>query len=340
MDGFDELSEREKLVMMFVIDDFIQRGEAVPSSAVAKSGIVDVSPATIRNVMHGLEDRGLLAQPHTSAGRVPTADGIREYVSYLSNSTAATNQLSNQLAIDLDGGSDDLEAEARRASGVLSEISKMAGLVLGPELNQIRLRDLKLVSLDANRVLAILVSDDGGRLERVCELDEPVDSSTLERMQNYLGELARGKNLTELRQLLREQIDAAVKSYQTRALKLGVQLAREDEPTKLYVEGLFNLLEVEEFASDVNKLKELVKTVEERERLLEVLDKIWDSRSPVALIGSDFGESFDPDLGLVVCGYYQGDEQLGLVGVLGPMRMDYARMIPLVDRVARVLSKS
>lgn len=333
------LSDRQRQILYYVVDDFIQRGEAVPSSLVAKSGVVDVSSATIRNVMSELEDTGFLLQPHTSAGRVPTAQGMREYVNFLVESPLLLRELVKEPSLEFED--DDLEGVARQAGIVLSEVSRMAGLVLGPQLDQIRLRDLRLVLLDERRVLTVLICEDRRVVERVCVLEEPVDAPTLEKTQNYLSELARGRTVDEVKAAVRAGLEDAQMRYREfveRAMELSEKLDIEQR-TKLHVEGLLNFLEFDDLTADVERLRDVIRAVEERERLVEILDRLEAREGPITVIGPEMGDSLGDELSLVVCGYYHGGEPVGLVGVLGPMRMDYAQMIPLVDRVAGVLSR-
>ncbi|MEZ4459771.1 MAG: heat-inducible transcriptional repressor HrcA [bacterium] len=331
-----ELSDRQRQILFFVIADFMARGEAVASAAVARSGALDVSAATIRNDMGDLEDLGFLSQPHTSAGRIPTAQGIRAYVDYVSKLPRGATP-----PLDLSPDQGDVEGTAARAGVLLSQLSNMAAVVVGPHVAQMRLRDLKLVSITETRLLAVLVTEDAQVLERMCTLASPVDALKLTKMQNYLSELVAGKTLDQLRRKVREELSEARRiypDYEAAALHVGSQVTRESA-NKIRVEGLMNFLDFSELTSDVDRLRELLRAIEERERLLEVLDNLGEPRGTIAVIGPEIGEDFAKDLGIVVSPFYQGAEQIGLVGVLGPMRMDYGRMIPLVDQVARVLSR-
>jgi len=335
--SFRDLPERQRQILFFVIADYIVRGEAVASAVVARSGAFEVGSATIRNDMSELEELGYLAQPHTSAGRVPTAQGIRAYVDYLS-SRPFLNDASDLGLPD----SDDVESVAAQAGVILSRLSNMAALVVGPHVAQMRLRDLKLVSITDTRMLAVLVTEDGRVLERMCTLELAVSSITLTRMQNYLSELVAGRTLEQLRRKVRDELTEAqhtYSDYQSAALAVGTQVTRERAET-IRVEGLLHFLDFSELTSDVDRLRDLIRGIEQRERLLEILDTLGEPRGTVAMIGPEMGDDLVRDLGIVISPFYQGADQIGLVGVLGPMRMDYARMIPLVDRVARVLSKS
>ncbi len=333
-----ELSDRHKKILFLVIDEFITHGEPVASSAVARREGVKVSSATIRNVMADLERNGFLAQPHTSAGRVPTALGFRSYVDVLVSDAgrqSAAARLPEGLA-EPDG--DDVRAVARWASAVLSQLSEGAGLVLGPDPNRTKIVDVRLVSIDVRRVLAIFVNDDGTTIERVITFEIPIDPHDLVPMQNYLAEIGRGATLPALRTRVRQELTdrrTQYKKFMTQALAVAHEVAREHR-ADLHVDGTFKFVE---WAEDMQRLRDLLQAVEERERVIEILDQVCAERVPVTVIGPESGWELGDDLSFVLCGYYKGDDQAGVVGVLGPLRLDYARVIPLVDHVARVLSR-
>lgn len=333
-----ELNDREQKVLFHVIDDFIRSGEPVASSAVAKKDTIAVSPATVRNVMGALEDAGYLVQPHTSAGRVPTAQGMRRYVDLLSRYGGAHDDRGLEIGTDVeDPPQEDSRAAARWAGAVLADLSDLAGLVLGPDPNSVRVRDVRLVSLGPRRVLAIFVEDDGSTVERVTTFEEPIHPGDLEPMQNYLTELGRGRTLPQLRARVRSELTETRGHYQrfmTQALAVAHEVGLHHR-SDLHVEGAFRFVEL---ASDLERVGQILRALEEKERVIEILDQVCDARHPVAIIGPESGWDLADELSFVLCGYYRGPDRAGLVGVLGPMRMDYARVIPLVDHVARVLS--
>lgn len=331
----DELSEREKKILFLVIDEFIRFGEPVASSAVANREEVAVSSATVRNVMAELERAGYLAKPHTSAGRIPTAAGMRVYVDILSEQSVSALPVFDELEHP---DSHDMRQVARWASTILSDLSRGAGLVLGPDPNRNKIRDARLVALDPRRVLAIFVTDEGSTIERITTFEEPLYPADLLPMQNYLIELGRGATLSALRAKVRQELTerrTRYRRFMTHALAVAHEVTQEHR-ADLHVEGAFKFVE---WAEDMARLRDLLQAVEERERVIEILDQVCTARDPVAIIGPESGWDLGDDLSFVVCSYYRGEDQAGVVGVLGPLRMDYARVIPLVDHVARVLSR-
>lgn len=336
------LSERQQKILFSVIELFNQSGDPVGSAAVARRPDVQVSSATVRNVMGELEAMGLLTQPHTSAGRIPTSTGMRFYVNELSTLRPAQS-LVGEWAGRFEGVVEDgIDAMARSTSLLVSQISKLTSIVSLPGLSQTKLREINLALLSERRVLVILITEDGRIFKRATRIDAPVDDVTLVRMQNYLSELALGLTLRQLRERVRQELEAAEVSYREfmhQALLLSQQILEITPASQLYVEGALHILEVTELASDVQRLREVLHGLEDRERVLEMLDRICEAPSPKTLIGSELGWEPGEGLSLIACGYYRDGNQVGLLGILGPMRMNYARIIPLVEHAAHMLSK-
>jgi heat-inducible transcriptional repressor len=333
-----ELTEREQQVLFHVVDDFIRLGEPVASAAIAAREAINVSSATIRNTMAALEEAGYLLQPHTSAGRIPTPRGLRTYVDFLVRNATPTPGLMD-VGLKQPPPEDGGRTVARWASSLLSDHTDLAGLVLGPDPRNARIHDVRLVSLGPRRVLAIFVEEDGSTMERVTTFEEPVDPKDLVPMQNYLAELGRGETLLGLRAHVRGELTETRTRYRrlTRQALAVAHEATQDQPVDLHVDGAFKFVE---FADDIEKMRDVLRALEEKERLIEILDQVCeDARQPVTVIGPESGWEVGDDLSFVLCGYYRGSQRAGVVGVVGPMRMDYARVIPLVDQVARVLSR-
>lgn len=335
-----DLTSREETILLHVVRSFIDDGEPVASGAVARSGVVDVSSATIRNVMAELEQKGLLTQPHTSAGRVPTLMAMRYYVDVIA---AGYDKTSHGAEASLNQLRDRPPSEVVRLAGsMLSEMTHLAGIVLGPRLERVRLRDVRIVALRPEKLLAVVVTEDGRALERIVVLDEPVDPLTLTRSQNFLSDFVKGRTLRELRERVRHELAEAQSTYHDfvkTALTVSARVAEDEMTTDVHVEGHLNLLEHDDVGSDSERVRELLRALDDRENLVRILDALCEARRPVTLIGPEVGGTLGDGFSLVICGYYRGLEQAGLVGILGPVRMNYARMIPLVDRTARMLSR-
>lgn len=337
------LSDRQRNILFRVIDEFIMTGEPVASSTVAKSGEVRVSSATVRNDMARLEEMGYLHQPHTSAGRVPTAAGTRRYVNYLYSQRHRLDASLRQ-AVDHQFGPGDASADdlVRRAGEMISKLSRLTSIASLTNLESVRLSEMSLSTLGGNRVLALLIAQDGRIFKRVVRLDETLEPVLLNRIQNYLSELVAGRTLAQVRQRVATERAAAARRYRdyvARALEIGHQAIEAAGGAELHVEGTVHILDVDEIRQDAGRLRGLLGALEEKERVLALLDKIYEARNAQALIGPELGWDLGDDLSLIFCGFYRGGERMGVIGLLGPMRMDYARIIPLVDHTAHVLSE-
>lgn len=342
------LTERQRKILFRVIDEFIASGEPVASASVARSQVVDVSSATIRNVMAELEELGLLAQPHTSAGRVPTPAGTRRYVNFLYEHHA---NLENPYRLELDrefcGMGDQVASVTRRAGELISRLSSLTSIVSLTSLQDVRLADIKLSLLSDNRVLVILVAADGRVYNRVVRMAERLEAGLLGKIQNYLTDLVGGQTLGEVRRRVADErrlAEARYRDFVAAALEIG-RKALQDSPIdqrhqpEVHVEGTLNILDHREFSDDLGRLRELLRALEEKDRVIALLDKVCETRQSQALIGPELGWDLGDDLSLIFCDYYRGDQHMGVIGVLGPIRMDYARVIPLVDYAADVLSR-
>lgn len=337
------ISRRAFQVLVAVIVEFNRRGEPVGSSTVAARDEIDVSSATVRNVMAGLEEEGLLYQPHTSAGRMPTWAAMRLYVDHLVDTGHLVVDEESPWDIHLHKMHDgDVHSMVRSTGLMISELSQLTSIVSAPEVTEIHLKDLHLSWLSSDRVLVILVTQDGRVFNRTVRVSEPIERSALQRMQNFLSELVVGRSLRQVRQRVREQLEDAQIRYRRplkRALEIGREVVETAAQSELFVEGTLHILEFSEIIGDIERARDVLRSLEDRERILEVLDRVCETPRAQTLIGPELGADWGQDLSLVACGYFHDGRQVGLVGILGPMRMNYARMIPLVEQAAGVLSK-
>lgn len=338
----EPLSDRQQKILFCVIDEFIMSGEPVSSAAVVDSGVVNVSSATVRNVMARLEEFELLMQPHTSAGRIPTPAGTRRYVNYLfERNKTLESRVDDQIQRRLGQGGD-VEGMVRRAGELVSHLSNLTSIVSVSHLGRVELREIKLSLLSEKKVLAILIAQDGRVYNRVIRFDEPFEVDQLTRVQNYLSELIAGQTLDEVRRRVRAEESRARSMYRDhvrQALEIGRQALDISSEREVHVEGQFHMLDFEELSADMERLREILYTLEEKDRVRDLLERIYDAPDVSALIGPEIGWEVGDNLSLIFCGYSRGQQRMGVIGVLGPMRMNYARLIPLVDRTAQLLSK-
>jgi heat-inducible transcriptional repressor len=336
------LDERRAEILKAIIHEHIVTGDPIGSRTVASAARLDLSPATIRSVMAELEEMGLLSQPHTSAGRVPTDAAYRVYVDELVSKprvAASQAQAIDRALLDNRGELPDLLGEASRQ---LSSLSNQVGLVLAPELERLIVEHVEFVRLDERRVVAILVARSGVVHNRILDVREAWDQQELDRLGRYLSSEFGGRTLPEMRDLLRQSLYEERAAYDRRmaeGLDLGQRaVAPENVDTAVFVGGASNLLEAPEL-TDPDVMRGLFKTLEEKKTLIELLSRVLGGQGVQVVIGRENPLADLARCSLITSSYRAGEQVLGTVGIVGPIRMQYARAIALVDYLAQVLTR-
>jgi heat-inducible transcriptional repressor len=329
------LGAREREVLKSVIRAHIVTGVPVGSKTLSLGTGMDLSPATIRNVMAELEERGLLVQPHPSAGRVPTDTAYRLYVDHWMGAPRVVPAQAQAIDEALRTRRDVAEL-LEAASRQLSRLSHHVGVVLAPELRRIVVEHLEFVRLDPRRVVAVLVDRAGVVHNRIVEEADASDQEELDRLGRWLTDQFAGLTLQQMREELLRRVSEE---------RAGLALARKAlEPAagetagELFVEGMANLLDEPAFA-DLDRMRAVLKTLEEKSRLVDLLGRVLDGEGVQVVIGSENPLPGLADCSLVTSTYGAGDRVLGTVGVVGPTRMEYARTVALVDHLAKVLTR-
>jgi heat-inducible transcriptional repressor len=334
--------KRTRRILEAVILEYIKGGVPVGSRAIAKRYGLKVSPATVRNVMADLEELGLLYQPHTSAGRVPTELGLRVYIDAILKIQQLSVGDREKIRQYYRGGASRVEGLLRETSKVLSSFSKQAGVVLTPRLSQTMFKRIEFVRLRPNMVMTILVSQAGIVHNTLFEMEEDISQEELDKYSRYLNELLQDLTLHQVKERLLEEMEkekVLFDSLLSKALELSQRALQENiEDSELYIDGGTNLLDNPEFA-DVEHMRRIFSTFEEKSRLIDLLDKSMLAGGINIFIGSESELSDMESVSFVTSPYASGDEVLGTLGVIGPTRMDYSRIIPLVDYTAKLLSR-
>lgn len=336
--GPELLDERARRVLGAIVREHIQGGEPVGSHAVARRPEVDVSSATVRAVMADLEELGFLEKPHTSAGRVPTARGYRYYVDVLLRVKQPLAVEREQIERQAREARAQLDGLMSAASRVLHSLTRHAGVVAEPRPQSERLRRLEFLQLREGRVLAILESHSGAVRNRLLVLPEGMAAAELERCANYLNTLIEGMTLARAQARLVAELSrdrAELGEAQARALALGAQ-AVQVTGGAVHIEGQSSLLEDKALSHDLARIRLLFKALDEKQQVLSVLDRTLQAEELQIFIGAESG-IVEPDLSIVAAPYRVGGEVVGALGVIGPTRMDYARVIPLVELTARTV---
>ncbi len=329
------LGAREREVLRSVIRAHIVTGTPVGSKTLSLGTGLDLSPATIRNVMAELEERGLLVQPHPSAGRVPTDTAYRLYVDHWMGAPRVVPAQAQAIDEALRTRRDVAEL-LEEASRQLSRLSHHVGVVLAPELRRIVVEHLEFVRLDPRRVVAVLVDRTGVVHNRIVEEDEASDQEELDRVGRWLTDQFTGLTLQQMREELLRRVSQDRAAYDL--ARKAVEPAPGESEGELFVEGMANLLDEPAFV-DLDRMRAILKTLEEKSRLVELLGRVLDGEGVQVVIGSENPLPGLADCSLVTSTYGAGDRVLGTVGVVGPTRMEYARTVALVDHLAKVLTR-
>lgn len=336
-----ELSPREREILRALIRAHVLTGEPVGSRTLAGGGAALGSAATIRAGMSSLEDKGLLAKPHTSAGRVPTDAAYRVFVDRLMERPRVDSGDARAIESALRAVRGEFEGLLAEASRLLSRHSAHVGVVVAPELRRIVVDRLELVRLSGRRVLAVLVGRSGSVHHRMLDDVDDVDQDELDRICRFLNDEFAGTTLPRMRrELLRRMGEerSRLDSLVARGLDLGSRaVAIEDDDGDVFVEGTANLLDHPEFA-DVERMRSLLSALDEKKRLVRWLGRVLESQGVQVLIGSEAPDASLDGVSLVASPYGAGDRVMGTVGIVGPVRMPYGRAVALVDFLSRSLT--
>lgn len=337
------LDERYREILKLIIRSYVTSGEPIGSRTLAKSMEWRFSPATIRNIMSDLEEEGYLAQPHTSAGRIPSEKGYRFYVDHLADSGRLSKSDERYISRML-SESDSPEDVMSQASVVLSTISKNVGIVIAPPMGATILKHIEFLDLSDGKILVLFVSTSGLVQRKLIRVGERYKQEELDRAGRYLVEKFSGKNLTEIRnellhmmQVERSLFDSMLSLLQTWGETLNEPAAADN----IYVQGTTNIINQPEFA-DVERMRMLFQMFEEKGRLVKILNECIASNRPVGVnisIGSELGIPGMRDFTLITSSYASPDRRAGFLGIIGPTRMQYERGISIVEYLGRLVGE-
>ena len=336
--ALDNLNERSQQLFKVLVEQYISDGQPVASKALSNDEKINLSPATVRHVMADLEDLGLIISPHTSAGRVPTPQGYRLFVDNLVTVKPlrgkAVESLRNEMGID-----DSQDGLINKASSLLSGMTKMAGVVTIPRREAVILRHIEFLPLTSNRILVILVVNEQEVQNRVIHTERAFSESELTQTANYLNQEFIGKDLS----LIRDSVLSGMKQERDdmqHIMKMAIQMTDnvvEDQNNDDFViAGQTNLMEYAEMA-DMEKLRHLFDAFNAKRDVLHVLDQSIHAEGMQVFIGEESGYSAFESCSVITAPYKVSEEVVGVLGVIGPTRMAYDRVIPLVDVTAKLL---
>lgn len=338
----NQLSERSLQLFKLLVERFIQDGQPVGSRTLARDTDLTLSPATIRNVMADLEELGLLHSPHTSAGRVPTARGYRLFVDTLLRVNALNSKEIERIAGELDPRQD-LQSLLHRTSNMLSEITNLAGIVMLPRQEQHALKHVEFLPLSDDRILVVLVISDSEIQNRIIHTARVYTPSELQQAANYLNQTFAGKNLDAIRAELLQELKR-MKDNVNEIMQMAIEMAQHafvnsGPRDDFFLAGQTNLMEVAELC-DVDRLKKLFISFNQKRDILHLLEQSIHARGVQIFIGEEAGYDVLDHCSVVTSPYEVDGQILGVLGVIGPTRMHYERIIPIVDITAKMLGSA
>lgn len=332
------LNNRARILLKALVERYISEGEPVGSRTLSKHAGLDLSPASIRNIMADLEEMGFVTSPHTSAGRVPTPRGYRFFVDTLLTVRPLDQVAVSQLESSLTPS--DPQRLMTAASTLLSDLSHFAGLVMTPRRSP-AFRQIEFISLSEKRILLIIVTMEGEVENRVILTDRPYSASALTEAANFFNQNFAGHSFDQVRVKLREEL-GRMRDDITRLMAAAVDAGSQahDAKENVVVSGSRKLLDVEELSSNMGSLRRLFDAFEQKTGLLQLLDQSRNAAGVQIFIGGESDLLPLDECSLVTAPYSVDGQVVGTLGVVGPTRMAYERVVPIVDITARLLSSA
>ncbi|MFK8068818.1 MAG: heat-inducible transcriptional repressor HrcA [Gammaproteobacteria bacterium] len=333
-----QMTERQQHLLKILVERYIGDGQPVGSRTLVKESGLDLSSATIRNVMADLEDLGLITSPHTSAGRVPTNLGYRMFVDSLLTVEKLSTGVIQKICTNIES-EEDIEVLLGKTSSMLSEVTQLAGLVMIPRVETQSLRHVEFLPLSDNRVLAVLVINNKDVQNKVIHTQRAYSASELEQAANYLNKAFVGRDLSVVRsELLKDMSDAKeqVNQLMTTVIEMTEALNIGTQQQDYVIAGETNLMEQGQM-SDLDQLRQLFEAFNHKQDILHLLDQALDGQGIQLFIGEESGYKAFDDCSIVTSTYEADGEVLGVLGIIGPTRMSYEKVIPVVDTTAKML---
>ena len=337
------LNDRARQLLKALIDTYIREGQPVGSKKLSETAGLNISTATIRNVMASLDHMGLISSPHTSAGRIPTEQGFRLFVDSMLELSPLEQTLQQKLQhyLNPDQNKDRL---IESASSLLSDITRMAGIISIPKGGQSSLRQIEFLSLPDNRILAILVINEKEVQNRVIHVEREYTQDELTRISNYLNQHFTGQDIFELRSRMLKELQQArnqVDDFMKTAIEIADQALKPEHAgqANYVVQGQANLIRFNP-VEDTKKLQQIFEVFERKRDILNLLDRCIKAEDIQVFIGREAGVDVFDECSIITAPYGVDGEILGVLGVIGPTRMQYSKVISIVDVAARLLGSA
>ncbi len=335
------LDARQRQVLKSVVAHYINTNEPIGSRTASKETGLGLSPATIRNIMADLEDEGYVSQTHASSGRIPTDKGYRYFVDNLMSCETLTPAEKKSIAEQYDDSSLSVDDLLTQTSELLSTFTRQTGIVSLVDLSGVVCRHVDFIHVQDRRILAVIVAESGIVTNKIITLDEAISQEQLDKLARLVNDRFEGHSLLKIREQVQAQMDDERRHFDL-LLDLALRISKEAFPTKeeaekVYVGTRQNII-LNEDSADIERLKGLLIAMDEKSRLVRILNECL-SGGPKIFIGKECDIEELNDCSLVAGSYECNNQVLGTVGVLGPTRMQYARLIAIVDFTAKLMSR-
>jgi heat-inducible transcriptional repressor len=333
------INDRRKKILLAVISEYVSTADPVGSRTISKRYELDLSPATIRNVMSDLEELGYFTQPHTSSGRVPTDKAFRFYIEELAQHSFLDRALEAEIRQRTESV-DDIRSLVSESSKALSEATQYAGVGMIPRMNLTVFKHIQFIRLARRQVLIVFVTDANLVQNRIVFMEREFKQNELDRMSNYLNHMLNGLTLEQCRARLVAEMQDARAQYDE-LLRKAVEVSQSviaESDGQVFIEGSSRMLHEPEFG-DMERARSLFRTFEEKSIMVKLLDKALTAPGVHIWMGAETEDDGLEKCAVVTGTYGAGGKLLGTVGVIGPMRMDYGKVVPLVEYTSRLVSK-
>jgi heat-inducible transcriptional repressor len=336
------LESRSEAILKTIVSEYIVTGEPVGSRTVSRKRGVDLSPASIRNIMSDLTELGYITQPHVSAGRIPTDLGYRLYVDDLLSGRQKT-WLDEHGTIEslIRAAGLEIRSLLRQSSSVLAELSRQAGVVTTATASERLFRAIEFIKVAENRIVVVLVSASGLVQNKLIYDDDRIDQESLERYSRMLNDMLKDLDLRQARERIEQELlleKTRMDAMLAKALRMGHIVLSGEGDREVFIEGQTNILDEPEFAS-IEQLKALLVTFQEKSKLLRILDKTIQARGVQIFIGSEHGVDEIESCAVVAYPIHAAEAVVASVAVIGPKRMNYPKVVALVDTTGKVLTR-
>ncbi|MSQ80894.1 MAG: heat-inducible transcriptional repressor HrcA [Candidatus Methylopumilus sp.] len=334
------LDKRAQILLKTLIEQHINDGQPVGSRTLSQSSGLDLSPASIRNTMKDLEDLGFITSPHTSAGRIPTQMGYRLFVDSLLTVKPLDNKIVASLQIQMNVG--DSKQLINIAANILSTLTQFAGVVLIPKVKKTTFKHLEFIGLSEKKILVIIVTNDGNVQNRVVVTEKNYCADDLIEAANYFNHNFSGNTFSKVKDTLVDELSRMhtdMIKLMTAAIEVGNDVI-QPENESIVITGQRNLIQSEELAKNISSLRKIFEVFEKRTALMKLLDASQKADGIQIFIGNESGYSSLDECSLITSPYQTDNEIVGTLGVIGPKRMAYERIIPIVDITAKLLSNA